>query len=425
MDAGASPCPTRSARGEVSRPGFRQSGGRRAGSVLSALGSHHGPRPADPVAEPSDMIDTTAVLGYAWPLSVAPGEKIEFRLSSATLSRVDARVVRVRCGDPDPLGPGVRVSAMKADLDGPIDVAFQPIHPGSFAIVEDRPAFAAPRQFSFGCYLLPTLVGAKTQTIASRWSAGQEAGWKLEIDQSGQLCLTVADAGRRFVARCQKPLLTREWVFVGASVSLPRGQIEVHQTSLARDGGRDRSASATATVDAPIEWPARTPLLLAAEPTGASYPAAPTTRHFNGKIDRPRLYRRALEPAELRSLVEALKPRADDPDLLAAWDFSQGSSDDRIVDVSAHRCDGWLRQLPMRAATGANWDGSSLSWTEAPGQYGAIHFHDDDLEECGWEPTCSLTVPRDWRSGFYALEVSADLPSGRVESYVSFFVRGS
>jgi N,N-dimethylformamidase len=369
------------------------------------------------------MIDTTAVLGYAWPLSVAPGEKIEFRLSSATLSRVDARVVRVRCGDPDPLGPGVRVGAMKADLDGPIDVAFQPIHPGSFAIVEDRPAFAALRQFSFGCYLLPTLVGAKSQTIASRWSVGHEAGWKLEIDQSGQLCLTVADAGRRFVARCQKPLLTREWVFVGVTVSLPRGQIEVHQTSLARDGGRDRSASATATVDAPIEWPARTPLLLAAEPTGASYPAAPTTRHFNGKIDRPRLYRRALESAELHSLVEALKPRADDPDLLAAWDFSQAISDDRIVDVSAHRCDGWLRQLPMRAATGANWDGSSLSWTEAPGQYGAIHFHEDDLLDCGWEPTCSLTVPREWRSGFYALELTAGLPSGRVESYVSFFVR--
>jgi N,N-dimethylformamidase len=77
------------------------------------------------------MIDTTAVLGYASPLSVAPGEEVQFRLSSATLNAVNARVVRVRCADTDPLGPGVRTIAMESELDGRIDVEFQPIHPGS------------------------------------------------------------------------------------------------------------------------------------------------------------------------------------------------------------------------------------------------------------------------------------------------------
>ncbi|WP_204350289.1 hypothetical protein, partial [Klebsiella pneumoniae] len=80
------------------------------------------------------------------------------------------------------------------------------------------------------------------------------------------------------------------------------------------------------------------------------------------------------------------------PDLIAAWDFSQGIATDRVTDLSANRCDGILHQLPMRGATGANWDGQSLSWTEIPHQYGAIHFHADDFEDCGWQPTCRLTI---------------------------------
>lgn len=369
------------------------------------------------------MIDTTAVLGYASPLSVAPGEEVQFRLSSATLNAVNARVVRVRCADPDPLGPGVRTIAMESELDGRIDVEFQPIHPGSYAVIEHCAAFARLTDFSFGCYLFPTRVGATPQTIASRWTARGDTGWKLELDSEGRLCLTVASVGRNVSARAPKPLLNREWVFVAASVSLATGRIEVHQASLVRGGGRHRSSSATATIDLNIEWPALEPFLLAAEATAVEHPGPPTTQHFNGKIDRPRLYRRAIAPEAMRSLVEALHPAADDPDLLAAWDFSQDIKGDRIVDLSAHRCDGKLRQLPMRAATGANWDGSSMSWTETPSQYGAVHFHEDDLEDCGWRPTCAFKIPANWRSGFYALELTADSPLGPVESYVSFFVK--
>ena len=368
------------------------------------------------------MIDTSAVLGYASPLSVGPGEEVQFRLSSATLTAVNARVVRVRCADPDPLGPGVRTIAMRSEVNGPIKVEFQPIHPGSYAVIEHRAVFAQLTDFSFGCYLFPTRVGAAPQTIASRWTARGDAGWKLELDFEGRLCLTVASVGRRVSARAPKPLLNREWVFVAASVSLATDRIDVHQASLIRSGGRDRSSSATATIDLKIEWPALEPFLLAAEATGAEHPGPPTAQHFNGKIDRPRLYRRAIAPEAMRSLVEALHPAANDPDLLAAWDFSQDIRGDRVVDLSAHRCDGKLRQLPMRAATGANWDGSSMSWTETPGQYGAVHFHEDDLDDCGWRPTCAVRIPENWRSGFYALELTADGPWGELRVMFPFLL---
>jgi N,N-dimethylformamidase len=367
------------------------------------------------------MIDTNSVLGYASPQSAAPGETIEFRLSSATLSSANLRVVRVRCGDPDPLGPGVRTTPLDSGLDGRIALEHQPIYPGSYVLVEDRAAFVGLKDFAFGCYLYPTLVGEKAQTIASRWRGREQAGWKLELDADGHLQFVVASAGRSCRARAAQPILAREWLFVAAAVSLSTGRITLHQSSLVRSGGRDRSGGATAEIGAAVDWPADAPLLLAAEATGEAQP--PAARHFNGKIDRPRFYRRALGAAQMHSLVETLRPAADDPDLLAAWDFSQDISGDRAVDLSAHRCDGEIRQLPMRGATGANWDGSAMSWTEAPSQYGAIHFHEDDLADCEWRPTCKLTIPSTWRSGFYALQLSLDKGADRLESYVSFFVR--
>jgi N,N-dimethylformamidase len=369
------------------------------------------------------MIDTTSVLGYATPLSAAPGERVTFRLSSATVADAQVRIVRVRCGDSDPNGPGIRTTAMASASDGIVRLRYQPIHPGSFADCGDRPDWIARDDLSFGCYLFPTLPGNKPQTIASRWNADREEGWKLEIDNGGYLCLVVGCEGRVAVARAPHPLLTREWVFVAGVISPSRGTLAVHQASLLRHGGRDRTGSSETPLTFPLVWPASTRLILAAAGSGKVAPDAAAVHHFNGKIDRPRLYRGALSAAEIHSLVEALVPPVDDPALMAAWDFSREISTDRIVDLSANRGDGKLHHCPMRAATGANWDGRSQSWTEIPAHYGAIHFHDDDLQDCGWDPTFELAVPTGWLSGFYAAEITAELPSGRLESYVPFFVR--
>ena len=76
---------------------------------------------------------------------------------------------------------------------------------------------------------------------------------------------------------------------------------------------------------------------------------------------------------------------------------------------------------PMRGATGRNWDGSETSWTHAPEQYGAIHFHDDDLDDAGWERSFRWTVPDDLASGVYA----AHLRAGDDEDFIPFVVRPS
>ena len=75
--------------------------------------------------------------------------------------------------------------------------------------------------------------------------------------------------------------------------------------------------------------------------------------------------------------------------------------------------------LPARAMTGHNWTGEVMDWTQAPAQYGAIHFHDDDLVDAGWQEDFRFEVPQDLRSGVFA----ARLRANEAEFWVPFFVR--
>jgi N,N-dimethylformamidase beta subunit-like, C-terminal len=68
---------------------------------------------------------------------------------------------------------------------------------------------------------------------------------------------------------------------------------------------------------------------------------------------------------------------------------------------------------------GWNWTGRWHDWRIAPREYGAIHFHDDDLSDARWETDFSLTAPAELPSGVYA----ARLENGSDPEHVVFFVR--
>jgi len=59
-----------------------------------------------------------------------------------------------------------------------------------------------------------------------------------------------------------------------------------------------------------------------------------------------------------------------------------------------------------RGMTGWNWDCSEECYRHAPELYGAIHFHDDDLDDAGWDESFTWTVPEDMPSGVYAASMS-------------------
>lgn len=366
------------------------------------------------------MIDTNTILGYAWPLVASPGEAVAFHLSSSGPQSAAAEIVRVRCADPDPDGPGLRLHAPGTTLDGTIALTHQPLHPGSCAIVADAPVLQRLAAFTVGAFIWPTLPQGRAQTVLARWRDATQEGWRLGLDADGHVEFVIGDRHGIWRATAPRPLHAREWVLIGGTWDPVASRLMVMVRSLDPQAGRDSGGIATAAGPAAITWPARTCLSIAA----IAADTVPAAACYDGKIDRPRIHAAAGSLDDLHLLCETLKPAAGDPALIAAWDFSLNIPSSEIIDLSANRLHGTLRQMPARAMTGANWDASTDRWTEAAWQYGAIHFHSDDMADAGWEPAARFVVPADWRSGFYALRLRAAGDGGqRIESFVAFFVR--
>ncbi|MGE3831234.1 MAG: N,N-dimethylformamidase beta subunit family domain-containing protein, partial [Parvibaculaceae bacterium] len=130
--------------------------------------------------------------------------------------------------------------------------------------------------------------------------------------------------------------------------------------------------------------------------------------HFNGKIEAPRLYDRAIDADQL----ESAHP-------VAAWDFARDISGTTIHDTGPNGLNGTTINLPTRAMTGHLWSGEVMNWQQRPQEYAAIHFHEDDLYDCRWETGFIWRIPDNLRSGIYAARLRCGEDG---EDYVPFFV---
>ena len=91
-----------------------------------------------------------------------------------------------------------------------------------------------------------------------------------------------------------------------------------------------------------------------------------------------------------------------------AWNFADDIPTQQIGDISGRGLHGELVNMPARAMTGHNWDGTHLNFRHAPEQWGAIHFHDDDLADARWKTDFEFRVPNDFRSGVYSVALSTE-----------------
>ena len=101
-----------------------------------------------------------------------------------------------------------------------------------------------------------------------------------------------------------------------------------------------------------------------------------------------------------------------------AGTFRAGIDTQEINDIGPQACHGRLVNMPTRAVVGTRWTGREQCWRHAPQDYGAIHFHADDLGDCGWQADFSWTVPDDLRSGAYALHLTCDAGEDWLPLYV-------
>ena len=148
--------------------------------------------------------------------------------------------------------------------------------------------------------------------------------------------------------------------------------------------------------------------------------------NYNGKIDSPCVSRRPLDLAEMKDFVSEEFLTSDLADtVVASWDFSKGITSKGIreyskaVDVSPNNHHGEFVHVPARGVTGYNWTGEEHDFTKAPEQYGAVHFHDDDVGDAGWDTDFEFTVSSDMESAAYAVRLRTESDETHLPFYIS------
>ena len=323
-----------------------------------------------------------ALTGYCDAWSVRPGGRIGFMVSSAADAAFDLRFVRHICADPNPAGPGYTEIAMPTGLDGPQPGHFQPARPGSFARATGLPDDLSELSVSVSAW--PTTPGRGEQALICLTGAG----WTLTVglDPTGAAFVEAEGmlSGRATVAA---PMLGRRWYDVTAGHE--GGRLWVRQQP-SRPVGHIAESGAAETALPAASRSGSFDVTLAAHAT--------RTAPYNGKLERPTI-RRAER-------------------IVACWDFARNIGGSTAIDTGPHAAHATLVNLPTQAMTGVSWTGAVHDWTRAPEQYGAIHFHDDDVGDLGWAESFALDVPSGWPSGFYA----AHIRHAAGEDMIPFFV---
>ena len=344
------------------------------------------------------------IIGYCDPLSVRPCQRLDFKVCCYEDGDYQADLVRLIGGDDSEGGIGLIEEVVDAPFARSYPGRYQAIKHGSWGQVDVGGAFAGMESVTLQAMIQPTLPGRQRQVIM-----GQPDGAVLSLDRDGALTFEI---GGREVST-GAPVRRHQWLFVAASYDGQSGEVRLIQRPLPRAPGDD-------LISPPVERheklapgltvAASGPFLFAVGDAGV--------HHFNGKIDRPRLASRALSGDEMDALSGAAVPSELADCVLGCWDFAADISSDRISDLSRHGLHGEVVNLPTRGVTGHNWDGQEHNWRHALDQYGAIHFHQDDLYDAGWETDFTFVIPDDLPSGVYA----ARLRHGSDTDRIPFFV---
>lgn len=305
--------------------------------------------------------------------------------------------------------PGVRGTTSRG--------RFQIARPGSYAVVDDwAPAEVIGTGILNGIniqlYFQAHLPKAgHLQTLISTLNADVPSGFAILINERGNVELWIGtENGTVDVIPVAFECPLQRWVSLDVTIEGRKVKAALEALPYIAEpsiGG----ISITEQLSSPAKLYGDGATLLFA----ASLAGSPTTRtarpthFFNGRIDSP--------------VLKTMGPAAQ---VLVQYDFARNIPEDRILDVSGRERHGRLVQAPTRGVTGHEWDGSEPDWTKAKRGYGAIHFHEDDLDDAGWETDFAVTLPSDLRSGVYAFECCATgTNSNEATDMVTFIVRPS
>lgn len=376
------------------------------------------------------------IIGYCWPQTVRPGESLDAMVSTYAKGSYQADLVRIICAD-NLTDPSLyKEEELKAPFAGEYAGRHQPIHLGSYVEINAHKALNSISSFTVQAKLYPTFLPgtessprASSQTyiageqyLISRWDKQKNIGWALMLDSQGQLTFVLGDGVQVHRTTLSKPLINKQWFSVVASFDAKARRIRIMAEVIA-DSPADKVAWPRQEVedDAPksVKLIHRGPLRFAACTDGPGNGARLKPGGcFNGKLDRVRITADALSDQQAATLTGIKIPKKLAKKLIGFWDFGKGIDTVGISDLSRNKLNGVAVNVPTRAITGVDWDGTEDDWRQRPAHYSAIYFHEDDLYDAEWQADFSYQIPKDLRSSIYAIR----LRQGDSEDYIPFFV---
>ena len=341
------------------------------------------------------------IMGYWNCLSARPGNTTELKVSvedGSTNFRID--LLRLICGDDSPEGPGFKAETIAAEVNGTYPGRRQAVRAGSYIRIPTLKALRG-NAVTLAALVMPTWIAkGRPQCILGRRHRSSK-GVALMMDASGRGGLWLHDGTEEALVTCDAPMREGSWYLLAASFDATLSEVRILQRPIGSVHRLERDAVKEQAVGLRMpSLPAGGALIAACED-----PIEGVVAHFDGRIEAPAFYDGALGADQLAGLAH---PFDISLPAMGGWDFSRHIGSPDVADVSGNESHGRCVNLPTRAVAGHAWRGQTTDWRARPDLYGAIHFHCDDLEDCGWKTDVIWRVPSHTKSGIYAARLTTD-----------------
>ena len=354
-------------------------------------------------------MSSSSIIGYADPLIVSPGARVAIKTSCSQLT-FTSKVLRILAGHDHPDAPPVAHQLIESIPQQSHQGKVQISRIGSFIGIpswsEEALSHIDTLSISFWCQATLPITDHE-QFLFSSIDHAASSGFACFIDETGSLLARVGGSQKLQDIPLGIRLARGEWSHINLSIDQLDKKVNVKvggQAKLAYLGQSPRTFHEVGELADNVRIASGKPLIIASdseETRVASYHMKPAT--FNGKIDGFKV--EAITGGRVETLLDL--------------DFSIDIPTDQVRDVSGNNHHGILINAPARAVTGHDWNASQNDWTRASYGYGAIHFHDDDLDDATWDTSFELQIPSNLRSGCYGVQVD----DGATQDIIPFFVR--
>lgn len=364
------------------------------------------------------------VHAYAMQESVPAGDGIEFCVSADRPYEFSV----VRLGhDPDSPAKDEVIHTFVA-----IEPRVQPIHPGSYVVVE-KGITEAPKEFTIECWLRPWVFD-RWQDVISQMSYPANCDFALAISPEGRLTFYLGD-GRTF---------NNDWALSSDLAQLTKDRwhhVVMTKDERSRTIWLDGNPVAGTTTTAPYQEAAwNAPLRFGAggnaepktaAPLAAEMPAIQLSRTadcLDGDLAMPVLYSRTLAGQEIKErFAQKGLVSAKGKGVISCWTFEEENGG-RVRDVSGNRHHGQIINHATWMIGGPSFDADvprfgNHDTKHDPRRGHGLRFASDDLYDCAWEVTHRFRIPRDARSGIHVGRLRFQQDGAEHLQHVTFIVR--